>query len=118
MGLGVARGEEPPTVKDKIWNMGKEMCEGRETNPICKRFGYCNDDGMPPFCVGKKTTTAAPEVAKEEDTDTKLSKDRKIQCTTVKDCPSDQHCGNDGFCEAGLPCSSVKDCSGEQFCGS
>merc|ERR1719343_94034 len=26
------------TIKEKIWDMGKEMCEGAKDNPLCKRF--------------------------------------------------------------------------------
>jgi len=57
------RSGEDPTVKESIWDMGKDMCKGREDHPQCKRFFKDKKDEEKKAAQLEEAPSAAPAPA-------------------------------------------------------
>jgi hypothetical protein len=66
-----------PKVKDKIWDMGAEMCKNRPEHPICSKFKWGHKD---PTTTIEVTTTPATAATTPATTTTATA---RTQATTV-----------------------------------
>eukprot|EP00405_Crypthecodinium_cohnii_P049472 CAMPEP_0206612980 /NCGR_PEP_ID=MMETSP0325_2-20121206/56367_1 /ASSEMBLY_ACC=CAM_ASM_000347 /TAXON_ID=2866 /ORGANISM="Crypthecodinium cohnii, Strain Seligo" /LENGTH=222 /DNA_ID=CAMNT_0054132885 /DNA_START=1 /DNA_END=669 /DNA_ORIENTATION=- len=95
-----------PTVKEKIWDMGEELCKDRPDNPLCDRFGKAAaaeeaekaeiiepeeetlEPKAAPAPAPEPETTPAPAPAPAPETTKKTTTTTTTQALTTKPPPS------------------------------